>query len=77
MNLTLHELMDAVTLEGSIRVRIWNDETNDYSFDKWLEEFTDADLWVYGYPVKYIYPYRAITGTARHSAVAIELNMEV
>ena len=56
MNLTLHELIDAVTLEGEIIVRIWDENENDYSFIKELSEFNDADLWVYSWRVKYIYP---------------------
>ena len=69
MNLTLHELMDAVTLEGSVFIRIWNDNIKDYVFNKNIDDLIDNDLWIYGYPVKYIYP---VDGS-----VIIELYMEV
>lgn len=69
MNLTLHELMDAVTLEGEIIIRIWDENENDYSFIKELSELDNNDLWVYSWNVKYIYPVGC--------AVCIELYMEV
>lgn len=74
--ITLSELMNAVTLEGAIRIRIWDHDADDYSFDKWLDEFTDPDRWVYSLTVKYIYPYWDYKLNVAESAFAIELSKE-
>jgi hypothetical protein len=68
MSLTLHELINAVTLEGEIIIRIWDENENDYSFIKELWELADTDLWVYSRTVKYLYPVGC--------AICIELEVE-
>lgn len=74
--LNLDELLNAMTVEGAVLVRIWDDNMSDYSFQKYLDNFQDADLWVYSRTVKYIYPIQDITNGKRHAAVVIELDEE-
>lgn len=74
--LNLSELINAITIEGDILIRIYDHDLDDYSFEKYLDDFQDSDLWVYSYPVKYIYPIEDITHNRRHASVVIELAPE-
>ena len=76
MKLRLYELLDSITIEGNILIRIWDDDAEDYSFEKHLDDLKDRDAWVYGYPVRYIYPIEDIIHNKRTASVVIELYNE-
>ena len=75
MKLNLSELLDTATFEGCITVRIWDDKTDDYRFEKCLDDFRPGDAWVYSYTGQYVYPsYTYYNGWT--AAVVIELAAE-
>ncbi len=77
MKLNLSELLDVATFEGDILIRIWDDSTDDYSFEKYLDDFQGRDSWVYSHTVKYVYPLADIPrGRRRVAVVVIELAQE-
>lgn len=77
MMLNLAELLNAATVEGEILIRVWDDDAEDYSVNKYLDALTHEDSYLYSWTVKYIYPLLDFS-RERHefAAVVIELEKE-
>lgn len=76
MMLNLSELLDAATVEGDIKIRVWDDDAEDYIVDVWLDDFRPEDCYLYSWTIRYIYPLRDIKRNRECAAVVIELLKE-
>ena len=54
--MNLHEFLSMATFEGEILVKAWDSENDEEILCKPLDELSKKELFVYSWPVTYVYP---------------------
>lgn len=54
--MNLAEFLDLATFEGDILVKAWDEESETELLVKFLDELTPKEVYLYSWPVRYVYP---------------------
>ena len=72
--MSLHDFLNAATFEGTIMVKAWDNEQEEEILFKPLGDLLTRDIYVYSWPVTYVYPIETYVNNTRTPCVVIEVS---